>query len=729
MKTRGILLLILFCMTAVGLRAETVLVKGGVAQSRIVMLKSTAIDSTAAHLLQLFVERISGANLPVIVTNKLKKGDIVLGESDKAAGEDGFTIASRGDRLHILTGGGKGTAYGVVTLLEQYLGVNYYSKDFYSCPKKKDMVLPAIQRTETPAFRYRQTQCYATEDPIYKLWYRLEEPREIFASNMWVHTFNRILPADIYGKEHPEYYSFINGERRPGTHSQWCLSNPEVFELAAHQIDSIFKANPGMNMISVSQNDGSDTYCHCDKCLAIDEEEGAHSGSLIRFVNKLAERFPDKQFSTLAYLYSMKPPKLVKPLKNVNIMLCDIDCKREVPLTDNASGREFVKALEGWAAISNNIFVWDYGINFDNVVAPFPNFHVLQSNIQLFHKNHVQMHFSQIGGSRGTDYAELRAFMVSKLMWNPYQNADSLMHVFLNGYYGAAAPFLYQYQKIMLGALLSSGQPLWIYDSPVSHKHGMLSPQLLKVYDSLYDEAERAVKDDSVYLDHVRLSRLSLDYAELEIARTESGHDPAEVRAKLNLFKERTAYFGVPSLNERNNKPADYCELYEKRFLPRTEANKARGAKVEWILPPAEKYKALGDSALTDDLYGGTTFVESWVGWEGKDGAFVLDLGSEKSFSSVSTDFLHQLGSWVLLPKGVTYSVSSDGKNYVPFGRYEIPEDRSNEVKFVAATVTSPSPVTARYIKVEIQSTKICPPWHYGVGYPAWCFTDEVMVR
>lgn len=145
--------------------------------------------------------------------------------------------------------------------------------------------------------------------------------------------------------------------------------------------------------------------------------------------------------------------------------------------------------------------------------------------------------------------------------------------------------------------------------------------------------------------------------------------------------------------------------------------------------PPAEKYKALGDSALTDDLYGGTTFVESWVGWEGKDGAFVLDLGSEKSFSSVSTDFLHQLGSWVLLPKGVTYSVSSDGKNYVPFGRYEILEDRSNEVKFVAATVTSPSPVTARYIKVEIQSTKICPPWHYGVGYPAWCFTDEVMVR
>ena len=31
---------------------------------------------------------------------------------------------------------------------------------------------------------------------------------------------------------------------------------------------------------------------------------------------------------------------------NVNIMLCDIDCDREVTLTENASGKEFVKAID-----------------------------------------------------------------------------------------------------------------------------------------------------------------------------------------------------------------------------------------------------------------------------------------------------------------------------------------------------------------------------------------------
>ena len=128
-----------------------------------------------------------------------------------------------------------------------------------------------------------------------------------------------------------------------------------MLEIVSARVDSIFKANPGRNMISVSQNDGNFTNCSCDACKAVDEMEGSPSGTIIHFLNKLAERFPDKEFSTLAYLYSVPPPKYVKPLPNVNIMLCDIDCYREVSLTENASGREFVKNLEGWAEISDYI--------------------------------------------------------------------------------------------------------------------------------------------------------------------------------------------------------------------------------------------------------------------------------------------------------------------------------------------------------------------------------------
>lgn len=408
-------------------------------------------------------------------------------------------------------------------MLEQYLGVDYWGENEYSFTPQKTVTLPLINKVENPAFRYRQTQCYAIRtDSIYKWWNRLEEPNEVFAAGYWVHTFDKLLPSSVYGKEHPEYYSYFKGKRHPGKASQWCLSNPEVFEIVAQRVDSIFKANPDKHIMSVSQNDGNYTNCTCDDCKAIDDYEGALSGSVITFLNKLAARFPDKEFSTLAYLYTMNPPKHVKPLPNVNIMLCDIDCDREVTLTENASGKEFVKAMEGWSKITNNIFVWDYGINFDNYLAPFPNFHILQDNIRLFKKNHATMHFSQIAGSWGGDFAELRAYLVSKLMWNPEANVDSLMQHFLHGYYGEAAPHLYQYIKVMEGALIGSGQRLWIYDSPVSHKYGMLKPALMRRYNHLFDLAEKAVATDPDFLKRVQRARLPIQYSELEIARTET---------------------------------------------------------------------------------------------------------------------------------------------------------------------------------------------------------------
>jgi len=711
--------------------AQISLVKAGKPVSRILVDTDNEIDNQAALLLQDFVKQISGAKLSITSLTTPKKGDVVIGKGNRdGLTEDGFRLTTDNGILYINSGGDKGNIYGVVTLLEDYLGVSYYAGGAYTLTKQPTITLPDLNRAENPAFRYRQSQNYALRtDPYYKSFFRLEEPGEVFAGGLWVHTFDKILPSDVYGVSHPEYYSFINGERRPGKASQWCLTNPEVFEIASQKIDSIFRANPGRNMISVSQNDGNFTNCTCPDCKSLDDHEGGPSGSLVHFMNKLAERFPDKEFSTLAYLYTMHPPKHVKPLPNVNIMLCDIDCKREVPLTDNTSGRDFMKAMKGWAAISNNIFVWDYGINFDNYVAPFPNFPILQKNIQLFKEHHATMHFSQIASSRGGDFAEMRTYMVSKLMWNPYLNTDSLMRSFMKGYYGDAAPYLYQYEKLLEGGLLASGIDLWIYDSPVSHKEGMLNVNCRKRYNELFDQAEDAVRDNKDFLDRVRMARLPLQYSELEIARAEGGHDLDEVKHNLALFSERTTAYKVPTLNERNNPPSEYCKLYAERYLPSNKPNLAKGGTVTWITEPAEKYKIIGKTALTDALFGGTTFVESWVGWEGVDGAFILDLGKETSFTTIESDFLHQLGAWILLPKQVTYSISSDNTDYTVFGKESLEEDRSVQVKFVAVKSEVHTAVYARYIKVEIEGIKTCPSWHYGVGYPAWFFIDEVTVR
>ena len=724
------------CVTVVALlcissaTGQNVLVRGGKPQARIIVATEEAVDATAAQLLRRFVGESSGAQLPVIKGQKPRRGDVVIGAGETdGLGDDGFRLHTSDGVLYI-SGVGKGSIYGVITLLERYLDMEYLAADTYTLDKRKDRVIPLLNTFENPLFRYRQSQAYGmAQDSVYRMFLRLEEPSDMFVKRMWVHTFDRLLPSARYGREHPEYYSYINGERRPGSASQWCLNNPEVFEIVAARIDSLFKANPDRNMISVSQNDGNFTYCRCEECEKVNIEEESPSGNYIRFLNRLAGRFPDKEFSTLAYLFTMKPPKHTRPLPNVNIMLCDIDCEREVPLTDNASGREFMEALEGWSAITDNIFVWDYGINFDNMVAPFPNFPILKPNMELFRTHHATMHFSQIGGGYGVDFSEMRSWIVAKLMWNTDRDVDELMLRFMERYYGAAAPYLYQYEKLLEGGLLASGHRLWIYDSPVSHKNGMLNDACRKRYGELFDMAEAAVAGDDALLRRVRLARLPLMYSNLEINRTKSNKDTEAIVAELELFEKYVKDYGVPRLDERNTSTLDYCRLYRERYLRVDPGDLAVGATVEWIVPPTGKYKALGEAVIADGLFGGSSFEDSWVGWEGIDGAFILDLGEPKEFSTVTTDFLHHLGSWILTPREVTYSVSDDKESWEPFGHVEFPEDPSHAVKFIPVTVAKTSPVKARYLRVEIAGDKICPSWHYGVGCPCWFFIDEVIVK
>ena len=742
MKSLLIPFLVLICFITT-VQAQIHLVEKGQPLSRIIIDTEDSLAHTATQIFNRFVKEMSGSSLEVIDFRKAgppQANEVWLGnyqipqqphlaQKSHQIQEDGFYLWEKDHCLRIIVGSPKGLVYAMITLLDDYLGMEYYSKATYTLPQSPTLSLPPLDRLDNPAFVHRQTFSYGLEDPIYKWWFRLEQPSEVFAGNLWVHTFDRLLPSDIFGESHPEYYSYINGQRRPGKASQWCLTNEEVLERVTQKLDSIFKAHPDKNIISVSQNDGNFTYCTCPSCAAIDEREGSPSGTLIHFVNQLAERFPDKTISTLAYLYSMQPPKHLKPLPNVNIMLCSIDAMREVPLTDNASGQDFTRALEGWNAISDNIFVWDYGINFDNFVSPFPNFHVLQPNIQLFTENNVTMHFAQVGGKRGEDFSELRAYMIGRLLWNPYQNADSLMQEFMTGYYGPAAPYLYQYQKMLEAALLSNDQPLWIYDSPVSHKDGMLRARLITRYQELFEAAEKRVTSEPVFLERVQRSRLPLQYAALEIARTQTERNPNALLPLLDTFQQRTSRFEVPMLNERNNQPDDYCELYKKRYLFPPSGNKAQGAAVKWVQGPHPRYEKAGQTALTDELYGGTTFAESWIGWEGSNGQMILDLGQPLEIKEISSDFLHQLGAWILLPQQVSYQTSLDGINYEPFGTVTLPEDRDREVKFVPVEVSKAEPVKAQFIEIAIEGVKTCPSWHYGVGYNCWFFLDEIVVR
>ena len=171
---------ILFITTVVAaltMTAQTTFVKNHQAKGRIIY--SDTRDLEAATMLQDFTERISGAK-PQIVMNepgvKVKKGDVVIKRSDNPEiKDDGFRLDSRPGYLTIESNKGKGALYGVVTLLEQYLGCNYWGENEYTIPRRATIEFPYVVKVDNPAFTFRSNGSYAMTDPYYRIWARHEE--------------------------------------------------------------------------------------------------------------------------------------------------------------------------------------------------------------------------------------------------------------------------------------------------------------------------------------------------------------------------------------------------------------------------------------------------------------------------------------------------------------------------------------------------------------------------
>ena len=175
-----LILLLLTCVSQLSY-SQIVLVKGSKPKAQIVVDENDSIDMKAALLLQTLAKKITGAELNIVAPEKKKKGDVLIGQFQLPVSglntsdikEDGFYLSSNDAYLHIVGTSGKGSVYGVVTLLEDYFGVHYYAADTYSLDKSTDMIVPRnITKLDNPSFRYRQTQSYSFKDPLYKLWHR-----------------------------------------------------------------------------------------------------------------------------------------------------------------------------------------------------------------------------------------------------------------------------------------------------------------------------------------------------------------------------------------------------------------------------------------------------------------------------------------------------------------------------------------------------------------------------
>ena len=572
---------------------EVVICSNSVPKARIVIAaQPSEVERYSSVVLQDYLHQITGANYEIVSDEVAPQAnDIHIGKVNRPElkevnfdelEDDGYVIMTENNRLTIAGGKRKGTLYGVFGFLEKFLGCRKYTSTCSVVPPQFNISLKDVDVKEVPVFKYREILYRDAYDQEFFEWHALGRHNNTsFAKGewgSWCHTSTSLVPPKEYAASHPEYYSMVNGKRKFSTTGEnkgdVCWSHPDVYQIMAKNLKKWIDANPQAKYWSVSQRDNAD-FCRCPVCMKAYEEQGSKQGTILPVMNKLAKQFPDKMISTLAYWYSTQPPKDIKVEKNVNIMLCNIGSPRHIPIEKGDS--TFTAHLKQWNQIHDNFIIWDYVIQFANLVAPFPNLRTLQPNLQFLHENGVKAMFEQGNREKGGEFCELRAYVLAKLLWNPYQDVEAIIDDFVYGYYGPAGKFIREYINLMHDTMEATHAKLNIFGRPWDNKDTFLTEAMIEKYYGLIHRAEEAVQYYPEFLRRVLRVRTQIDYAVLDIAEKEvKGPRGAmemkdgklvikkEIEELLNATMRRCHSEGVTRIHEWTTTPLEYIGEYHK---------------------------------------------------------------------------------------------------------------------------------------------------------------------
>jgi hypothetical protein len=282
---------------------------------------------------------------------------------------------------------------------------------------------------------------------------------------------------------------------------------------------------------------------------------------------------------------------------------------------------------------------------------------------------------------------------------------------------------------------------------------------MMKVYNGLFDAAEKAVAKSPQLLSRVKIARLPLMYAEIQIGRNEEADAPRsmfahtpdgkvfakpEMKSLVTQFVSGCKQDGVTRVRERTTPPDDYQASYDRVFskMEKMQHAKSFGKKITPVtLPEGGAVKA---QRLTDGIFGSWESWSApdvnWIAFKGEHMDFILDLEEVMDVRSINMDFLNAQAQpdWnlLVLPAYVTYATSADGKVFsdeVKVGNPNNPNPKENpdiaKIPVQSFRVDLGTNVKARYIKVHGESMLRMPSWHIRAGQPAWIYTDQIMVE
>ena len=537
--------------------------------------KITAVKEDAGEAAQIFLDMAGKVLGTEVKPDENAAVSIIFdyGESEYKFDErfdnlktEGFIIAEHEGDVIFYSKTLRGLKYAAYSYFEDFAGVRYLTSDVDYIPDTDALVIPKDTfDLQNPAFERRQMQAYDTTLGDYSLKHKLGNG-EIVLGNNFAHTVSTLMNSEVYYDEHPEWFCLDNGKRLKydrGLPAHPCYSNNEMVAEAVKNLGKLIEKKPDVKYWAVAQND-LDIFCKCDNCKRLNEEAGGTlMGSVLNLVNAAAKAYPDKIIVTMAYADSRTPPKNVEVAENIRFLFTtnDEDYGFELGVDDDKNAKTLEEQIEGYAAMTDEMYYWHHNTDFANFHMPFPDTYYLQNNIQFFHKNKGNYVFMQGHEEKGGELWALRWYLISELLWDPYIDFEATKNEFLELYYGAAAPYINEYINTLdkyYKEAHAEGEYLNMYAVPA--EQSWTQPDKMLEYIAIIDKALAAVEGDEELTSRVEEEKMGLVYCYMfQVGKKDR-------QEYIDFFKRVADEHGITSVAGLDNwvRPITVEIFYEK---------------------------------------------------------------------------------------------------------------------------------------------------------------------
>ena len=427
----------------------------------VIIISESASDQikSAANYLQTSIQKSTGALIPIVskeldavtqihvgYTSYVNELNIERGKID----DDGFLFRKVDNQNFIIVGGSDwGTEFGIYTFIEKYLDAQFLMPTDigFNYSKKAGIQIPETNIIENPVYLSRQlSPLNINTDNDIGRWARFNKAR---GRILFHHNLLNLYDPSEFKKSNPDFFNNAN----LATKERWQpnFSAKGIADSGASKIIKYFKANPDVTSYSLGINDSRD-FDQSKESLRRRSGRKNYLGledvsdDYFRWANDIAKKvtkiFPDKLFGLLAYNNVAEPPS---PSVGINPAIIPFITYERMRWADTTLRKKGHELSEAWTKEAETIGWYDYAYGL-NYMTPRVWFHEMQQYLQWGASHHVKYYYAELYPNWGEGP---KPWVLTKLLWNPDYDVDSLLNVWYVKTAGTkAAPYLKSYYEI-----------------------------------------------------------------------------------------------------------------------------------------------------------------------------------------------------------------------------------------------------------------------------------------